>query len=98
MSPRSARDRVTIPGSEKKALADGKVAGEVNPDERIAVTVLLRRQGGATNPAPAQVGTAQLTREAFAAQLGADPNDVERIEAFADDHGLSVAEVNVAAR
>ena len=40
----------------------------------------------------------RISREDYAAQYGADPADVRKISAFASAHGLSVAQVNLAAK
>src|SRR6202011_3547203 len=39
-----------------------------------------------------------LSREQFAAEFGADPADVERVQAFARDHDLTVGGVDLARR
>jgi kumamolisin len=77
-----------------------------DPQERIAVTVLLRRR--TTNrelPALLEALSAQslrtrhyMSREQFALAHGADPDDIDRIEAFAHEYDLDVVEVYAAQR
>ena len=95
--PASAK-RTTIAGSTKQAPGNAKPVGEVDPSERISVTVVLRRRSGADANALAGEASERLSREAFAERHGADPADVERLEGFAHDHGLTVGEVSVGAR
>jgi kumamolisin len=108
----SSGKRKTVPGSEKEALRDAKVIGKVDPHERIEITVVLRpraRAGGDRTPAaaaeeamtmgsqlPAQ--RQYLSREEFAAQHGADPEDVAKVEAFAQEHHLTVVEASLPKR
>ena len=97
--------RYVIPGSEKGAMP-GAVAVRAAPsDERFEVTVRLRSKapmaqlgdGGVqddTHPAKRQY----LSREAYAASHGADPNDAARIATFAAEHHLVVVDTNLARR
>jgi kumamolisin len=91
--------RVTLKGSTRKSLL-GQDAGPADPNQQIAVTVLLRRQSsgstGAEFPPAAQMG-AQLprerkyvSREGFARLHGASVEDVEKVRAFASENGLKV--------
>jgi kumamolisin len=98
--PGQARQaRTTIAGSEKQPLANATPIGEVDPKERITVTVLLRRRGGAPTVTTTRGGAAApMAREAFAEQHGADPADVDRLEDFAHTHHLTVDAVDLAAR
>lgn len=108
-----SKKRTTIPGSEKKVLANAKVVGAVDPDERIEITLVLRPRGsgkagtqpaktaflasmdaGATLPENRQY----LSREDFAAERGADPDDIAQLEAFANGHHLTVIEASAAKR
>ena len=93
-----SRKRATIAGSDKREPIDAKPIGEVDPAERLTVTVLLRRRGGADAAAVGSATTAPLSHEEFAAQHGADAADVDVLEAFAHDHGLTVGETNLGAR
>jgi kumamolisin len=93
-----------------KSLPPNAVAvGEVNPAERLEISVLLRRppasgsadehaqaahELGAQLPAERQY----LSRAEYAAQHGADAQDVAQLECFAQEHHLTVTEINRAAR
>ncbi len=104
--------RVTVPGSEKKALPAAQVIGAVEPEERIEITVVLRPRAGAGGArAPKAAGAAVLkaaerpparrtyvSREAFVAARGADPADVAKVEAFAQEHELTVVETSLTKR
>ncbi len=96
MSSRS--DRVPVPGSEREPLPGARAIGDVPGDERIQVTVLVRRKPGAdTLPSP-EVVTERLSREQFDARYGADPADLERVRDFASAHQLEVVESSTAKR
>ncbi len=97
MKAKKAASRVVIAGSHKAPLKGAKSAGKLDPNVRFEVTVRVRaRQALAESPEftaliaapPAQ--RQHLSREEFAARFGADPGDVERIEEFAHEYGLTV--------
>lgn len=107
----SSKTRTTVPGSEKKALPNAKVIGDVDPNDRIEVTVVMRPRtsGGGSPPLKAAAAAMKwgsqlpeqrqyLNREAFAAQRGADPKDMAKVEAFAQVHNLTVVEASVPKR
>jgi kumamolisin len=108
----TSKKRVTVPGSEKQALAKAKVVGSVDPASRIEVTVVLRpRTSGegalsskAAHASAMAAGSAPnaersyLSRAEFEAQRGADPKDVAAVEDFAHEHGLTVVDVSLAKR
>src|SRR5260370_28665271 len=95
------QNRVPLPGSEKQPVAGAEEVGEVHPDERLEVTVRVRRRAAqdlsaqltllASTPPEARD---HLTREAYAERHGADPADIARVEAFAQAHGLRVVETS----
>ncbi len=91
----AAAKRITIAGSEKRA-PDAKPIGDVDPSERITVTVVLRRRQA--SEAPTTTGSQPMSREVFAERHGVDPADVDRFESFAHDHSLTVGTVNTGAR
>ena len=66
--------------------------GPVNPDERVEVSLTLRSRR------PLSELEARLdrpmTREEYAANYGADPDDIARVEAFAHQHRLDVVEAS----
>ena len=77
--------------SDKLPVRRARRLGPVAPDELVDVTVLLRGRSWALD-AP------RLTREEFASQYGARPDDVAAVEAFAARHELAVLETSVAKR
>jgi kumamolisin len=101
----STPNRVPIPGSERAALLGARAVGTPHPDERLEVTVEVRSRSAIRGlPAAEPLGALPprerqyLSREAFAATYGADPNDLAKVEAFAHEHGLTVVEASVAKR
>ncbi|HEY2136644.1 MAG TPA: S53 family peptidase [Xanthobacteraceae bacterium] len=77
-------------------------AGAVGDFETVTVDVLLRRR--AVPPSIDALGALplaarqHLTSEEFEAKYGADPDDVARVRAFAQAHGLAVRDVSLARR
>src|SRR5512135_522034 len=95
----------SVPGSERAPLPGARVVGAADPNERIEVTMVLRRAPQADTAASAQVMNARslkerqyLTREQLEAAQGADPEDIAKVEAFAQEHGFDVVEVSRARR
>jgi len=97
------QNRVPLPGSDKQPVAGAEELGEAHPDERLEVTVRVRRR--AEQDLAAQINLLastlpeareHLTREAYAERHGADPADIARVEAFARANGLSVVETSAA--
>ena len=91
-------DRVPVPGSEREPVPGSRAVDGAPADERIEVTVLVRRKPGTEAlPSPGLV-TERLSREEFDARYGADPADIQRVEGFAAAHGLEVVEASTARR
>lgn len=96
---------VTLAGSDRKALRGAKVTA-LPPEERFVISVRVRPRPGAPSPDQllAQEGALPpserryLTREEFAETFGADPNDIAKVENFAHDKGLTVAELHLSSR
>jgi kumamolisin len=84
--------RTPIPGSEREPLDDVRHVGPTDPDRIAAVTLTLKRRG--SDPDPGEL----VSREEFASRFGADPEDIQRVEDFAAQHGLDVVEADVARR
>ena len=98
-------NRHIIPGSERSVMPGAKAVGAVTPDERFEVTVRLRSKAptrslvdssAQADKLPAQ--RQYLSREAYAASHGADPQDIAKLTAFAQAHQLVVVESNAARR
>jgi kumamolisin len=71
------------------------LVGEPDANAPAKLTIVVRRR--ASDPASAGPG-AQLTREQFAQQYGADPADLKKVEDYAASQGLSVDSSDAARR
>jgi kumamolisin len=90
-----ATERFLLAGSAREPRADARITGTANPADVIEVSVLVRR------PAEPDVAAAHdepITREEFALRYAASPDDVERIEAFAQQFELTVVGVDLPRR
>ena len=92
-----------LAGSERAFPADAAGAVAAHPDERLEVSVLLRRrdaQGFAARMEQVRAGQApeHLEREQFESLYGAAPEDIAAVTAFAQDHGLVVMSADAARR
>ncbi len=85
-------DRWIVPGSDRPSLPGSRVLGDAAADAPVSVTLWLRSKS-ADPPAPGAI-----SRQAFADRYGADPADLQKVEAFARAHGLSVIESSAARR
>jgi kumamolisin len=92
---RTTGSRVKLPASYKEAPKNAKAAGKTSPDERMEVTVRLRRRAGAEPP---EVSARPLSREEFRDAYGADPADIEMVESFAEEHELDTVRSSLAER
>jgi kumamolisin len=84
-------DRWTIPGSER-STPPGELIGTATPGEQMTVSVIVRSKS------PEAPKPGNLSREEFAKRYGADPSDMQRVEAFAKQYGLKVLEADPARR
>jgi kumamolisin len=90
--------RNPLKGSERKPLPGAKAVGKADPAERLEVSILLRRRGGATftehvkKLANRDRAGGHLSRAEFERQFGADNADIAAVKKFASDHGLSVVQ------
>ena len=66
--------------------------GPVDPDERVEVSLTLRPRHPLSE-LEARLGQ-PMSREEYAAEYGASPEDIQRVEAFASSHGLEVLEAS----
>lgn len=93
---------VAIPGSERQAWRGARRLGPANPGDQLEVTVRLRRK----KALPAQAMEARqvparanhLTQLQLEAAHGAEQADVDRVEAFGRQHGLTVLEASAGRR
>ncbi len=89
-----ATERFLLPGSERTPRVDARLAGAPDLSEPIDVSLMLRRK----TPLDLSRHDEPLSREDFAARYGADPDDVRRVEAFAQEFDLTVTSVDLARR
>ncbi|HTX16720.1 MAG TPA: S53 family peptidase [Candidatus Baltobacteraceae bacterium] len=103
------QDRVELKGSSRVAFPGGQDVGPADPDQQIDVTLLLRRGSKSGKlPSPGQIDRQfgarlpherkYLSREEFANLHGASAADLEKIRAFATEHGLAVVSEEPASR
>jgi kumamolisin len=89
-----AQERFVLAGSRRELPADARPIGLPQPSDIVEVSLVLRRR----QPLPSEPPDESLSRETFAERYGATTEDVERIEAFADDFDLTVMTVDLARR
>jgi kumamolisin len=87
--------RHVIPGSHRSAPDDATCVGDADPAQRISAVIRLRRQNSAAldetvDRLMAGEAQAPMSREAFAEQYGAAPEDIAKVRQFAQSHGLTV--------
>ena len=101
------KQKVPLPGSERVIPPGSQASGEIDLNETMRVTIVLRpRPSSASRMASAveEMGTLlprdrhYPTREEFAAEHGATAEDIARVEAFARDYGLDIVEESPARR
>lgn len=104
-SPPIPADYRQLEGSERHPSPGARLIGSADPQERVGVTIVVRRRPDAepvpdfdhfvrTPPAERR----RLPDDAFAARYGASPEDLERVADFAVQHGLTVEDTNAARR
>src|SRR3984957_9112921 len=90
-------DRVEISGSQRELVPNHPRIGDVDLTEQIAVTVYLRPRADTgwvdqeAQRAPAE--RSPVSREAWAERYGADPDDIQAVQQFAGEHGLTATTV-----
>jgi kumamolisin len=97
---------VPLPGSKKSLLPNSRPAGPVNPSELASLTVRVRSAGDPEalekrvyeQAAQPLAKREYLTHEQLAEQHGATKEDLDRVEAFAQQHDLFVVHRSAAAR
>ena len=97
----SSRKFVQISGSERAPLPGATQIGAADPNEAMQVTLVLRPR--TSTPAKNSlddvvVSGERVSRDEYAARYGADPADVQKVRAFAEQSGLTVSNVNLFAR
>jgi kumamolisin len=96
--------RHPLKGSERSPLHGARSIGKADPNERIEVSMVVRRQAGDAlkqrigRMASGQKPAGHLKREDFARQFGAATADLAAIRKFAGAHGLAVVQEDAARR
>jgi kumamolisin len=94
-----------LPGSERHALLNARVVGDLRPDEQVTITVYVRaRSSGVSdeqiilaNETPPQQRT-YVSAQQIADAFGAEPEDLEKVAAWATSQGLTVGERSLSKR
>ena len=87
-----------LTGSERTPLKDARSLGKADPNERLEVTVLVRRQGAdafrehAMKFMPTSGRPEHLTCAEFAQKYSAEPGDIDAVKKFAASNGLAVVQ------
>ena len=101
-NPRASAIANPLKGSERQPLPGARAVGKADPEERLEVSVLLRR--GNADALKERVeklskGVGEhLSREAFERQFGADSADIAAVKKFAAAHGLSIVQEHAGRR
>jgi kumamolisin len=98
----SPKDHVPVPDSELPPVPGASIASRVNPNEIAEVTLFVRASASAEsiNSYVEKLGNLRvldrqnMSRDAFAANQGADPADLEAVVRFANDNNLSIASIS----
>jgi len=95
-----------VAGSHRIPVRHAEIAGTVDPEQRLEVTVRVaprtrdleweKRVLEMSSKPP--IERSYLTRENFATLRGADPEDLAKVEVFANAHHLTVVESSIAKR
>jgi len=97
MSSTPPRGYKALSGSERQPLAGARPVGPVDPNEHIEVSVYLRAPASSNLSEVVSKGH-RLTREQYAKEHSASPEDIAKVKQFARDHDLTIVEENPTAR
>ena len=96
-------DFVEISGSHREALSGARRTGDAPPDEKVRISVVVRRRRGAASHGVEPLSTSSDAsrlelRRRLAEERGADPREMVRVERFLRDAGLEVLSSDPATR
>jgi kumamolisin len=95
----SETKNVPVPGSDREPVAGAKYVSPVQHSDEVRVTVVLRRRGGDPAVSHGNNGRSSFrSRQDYGTVHGADPKDMDAVEEFAHEHGLTVVERHEAGR
>ena len=92
----SAQTRFHLAKSARATMKDAKLIGPADPNEKMEVTIYLRRGSAGVYPNIAQQASLpvkerrHLSREEFATAHGASSDDIAKVRQFASQFGLQV--------
>ena len=97
---------VPLPGSTRSLMPNSRPAGAIDPTEIASLTVRVRSKDGGASLVKAAYDLAKiplaqrtyLTREELENKHGASPDDLDKIEHFAQQHNLTVVHRSSAER
>jgi kumamolisin len=104
------KDYIPLPGSERVPLIGAQAAGAANSEETLQVTLLLRTRTDVETAAAGITKSSELSSENSSARhrhlshqefldtYGASQQDLQKIEAFAHEYNLTIAEASLAKR
>jgi kumamolisin len=98
------KPQVAVTGSERAPMRGATAVGPSTPDERLEVTVRLRPRTPLQSLKAAEVAKESphkrryLSHDEWAATYGATPEDIAKVQAFAQAHGLAVVATDASRR
>jgi kumamolisin len=92
--------RVKIPGSAPPHPVEAHVPTPADPNQEVIASIIVRRRAAAGDLEQRLLsGRSQpLSQSEAAAVIGADPEDLEAVRAFAERYGLKIVDENAATR
>ncbi len=90
-----------IKSSERRPPSSATLLGPADVNDAVLVSLRLRRRPGSPPLPDLTVKTTRITpitRRSFAATYGAEQSDLDSVEAFAKDRGLTIVETDTARR
>ena len=102
----TSRNYREIPGTDHPVIKRDKRLKLSAPKQQVRVTLILRRKKGAqpkelrdfVSKSASKLRRNLVQRDAYVAQNGADPKEIEQVEKFARSHGLKVLGSSAARR
>jgi kumamolisin len=85
-------EHIPLPGSDRSQLPEATQAGDIDPSQRIEITLILRRR------AELPAGTSGLTSDQLGEAYGADPADIAVVRNVLSGYGLTITSAHQASR
>ncbi len=86
-----------LPGSEEHLRAGERVVKPAAPQERLPLTIFVRRPANSPS-ADALLSGEKLSRGEAEQALAANPADLQKVEGFVKSQGMSIVDVDAASR